>query len=142
MDAARRPGEYQFTAGANNPVGTNCAEPKLLTVSGGGTDRDAWGQDVFAMSNGTLDAAEVGEITGTAVVAGDCTATTTQFDTSLGATFTATDATKRMFLTWTSGVLIHQTAAISAFNVNGCVTVTGGYTAAPANGDTFFLVNR
>lgn len=82
-----------------------------------------------------------GQYSGVVVSSADCTNSQTVFDTDL--TQSQTDHWKDSFLTFTSGTLVGQTKAVTAFNgTTKCVTVKGGFSTTPTATDTFILINK
>lgn len=95
------------------------------------------------IADGAISAAKTAEFSGTVVSPGDCTTTATQFDTTLAAlSNNVADRWKTAFVTFTSGALSGQTKLITGYNVNGCITVSVGFTSAPSNGDSLMIVNK
>ena len=102
-----------------------------MTASGGGTDRDAWGQDVFTMR---------GVVGGVVVSSADCTNSATLFDTDLAAAYAGTNGPREAGLQFTSGVLKNEVRRIGGFNTNGCVSINQAFSGTPSAGDTFVIV--
>ena len=132
VSATLRPGEYVLTS--NDAIAANCPEPTLMTVSGGGEDRDAWGQYVFEMQRAP--------VTGTVVSSADCTNSATLFDTNLAAAYAGTNAPREAGLLFTSGALMNEVRRIGGYNTNGCVSVNQAFSGMPVPGDAFVVVNQ
>jgi hypothetical protein len=132
LDAGNDPGAYVWTS--NDAVAATCAEPKLLTASGGGTDRNAWGRDVFDMRRAP--------VTGTVVSSADCTNSATLFDTDLAAVYTGTNGPREAGLLFTSGALMNEVRRIGGYNTNGCIAVNQAFSGTPSAGDAFTVVNQ
>lgn len=89
----------------------------------------------------TLIAAVVTLAVKTGAVTTDAGNSATAFETNLSET--ANDHWKDAFLVITSGVLVGQVKKVTAYNgTTKIITVSGGFTATPADAVTFALVNR
>lgn len=93
---------------------------------------------------GAFGLSEIGSTGGT-VTTGSCDPNTTlTFDTDM--TQAGVNHWKDAFITFkddtTTVELRGQTKVITSSAVNGCLTVRGGFTVAPASGDTFVIINK